>query len=82
MTENDDISHTVFVPSMKTLRIARFVNYTLIIVVLHHVLLFSLEAFSFSSFGILVLRMVSSMVFTFVLIFAIEYFRFKKKDNI
>lgn len=79
---NSDNMHNTFIPSIKSMGANKFFNYTLIIVILHHILLFFMEAFSFEAFGTLVLRMVSSMIFTMVLIYAIEHYKFKAtKEN-
>ena len=81
ITNNDNINHNKFVPSIKTMGNNKFFNYTLLIVILHHILLFLMEAFSLEAFGTLLLRMVTSMIFTLILISAIEYYKYKASEK-
>ena len=40
-----------------------------------------MEAFSLEAFGTLLLRMVTSMIFTLILIIAIEYYKYKASEK-
>ena len=69
------------VPSYKSFGYAKFIRYTFILVAVHHILLFVIEAFSFFQPQMLFVRMLSSIVFTSLLIFIIEAFNLKKTRN-
>lgn len=56
-----------------------FFSYSLLLVVLHHLLLFYLEVFSFHEFFITFLRVIFSTAFTLILIFITEYLFLKNK---
>lgn len=62
------------VPRMKILGFT-FWKYAVAMVFFHHLLLFSLEAFSFSFFFIVLLKTVVSTLITLLLVFAIEKLR-------
>jgi rod shape-determining protein MreD len=55
-----------------------FTKYTLILVFAHHLLLFFLEAFSFSGFFLTMGRIIMSSVFSILLIILSQYFIFRK----
>ena len=55
-----------------------FVKYTVIIVVIHHLVLFYAEVFSFSHFFLTLLKVLLSSVFTLVFIVLSQFFVFRK----
>lgn len=56
-----------------------FLKYASLIVVIHHFVLFSLEAFSFSHFGMVLLKTLCSSLVTMLLIFGIQSINFKRR---
>ncbi|MBR0309257.1 MAG: hypothetical protein IJQ97_00075, partial [Paludibacteraceae bacterium] len=54
---------------------ANWLRITAILVTVHHVIVFMLEAFSFSHFGFTLLQIIVSGVFSYVLILMLEYVR-------
>ena len=56
---------------------AAFIKYAICIIVLHHFVLISIETFSFFNIGTILLRIFSSSILTFLLIYAIEGFSLK-----
>lgn len=54
---------------------ANWLRITAILVIVHHVIVFMLEAFSFSHFGFTLLQIIVSAVFSYVLILMLEYVR-------
>lgn len=66
------------IPSISNLRSA-FMKYAVTIVLIHHTVLISLSSFSYFNFTAIVLRIVSSVLLTSILIFAIEGFSLRKK---
>jgi len=67
------------IPSSHLFGFSRFIRYTLIIVTLHHILLFSIESFSFHQPSIVFIRMISSIFLSSILIFIIEAFNLGNK---
>lgn len=65
------------VPSMKRMGAWEFVRYALIIILVHHAILFVTEAFSVYSPLLLSLKIAGSALLTFVLVFALEIFNFE-----
>ena len=59
-------------PSFHTFGITNYLKYALILVAIHHVVLFFMEAFSFAHVGILLLRILLSVLVTSMLIAAIQ----------
>lgn len=47
--------------------------YALVLIAVHHLTLFSLEAFSFAHTGMVLLKTVCSTLFTFILVVCVEY---------
>lgn len=47
--------------------------YALVLIAVHHLMLFSLEAFSFAHTGMVLLKTVCSTLFTFILVVCVEY---------
>jgi rod shape-determining protein MreD len=68
------------VPSYQLFGYARFIRYALILVALHHVVLFVIEAFTFFQPLSMMIRMMSSIFFSFLLILIIEAFNLRKKE--
>ena len=56
-----------------------FIKYTILIILIHHSSLIILEYFSFFNIKTILLRIISSSLLTFIIIFAIEGFSIKKK---
>lgn len=67
-----------FEPGIYTLGIWPFARYAFVSVLLHHTVLFLLEAFSFAHIEYLLLRIFCSALLTVVLIMAIEFVRHKR----
>lgn len=67
-----------FEPGIYTLGIWAFVRYATIATLLHHTVLFLLEAFSLANIGYLSLRILCSTLLTMMLIMAIEFVRHKR----
>lgn len=65
-------------PGIYTLGIGAFIRYALTAALLHHAVLFLLEAFSIAQFGYLALRVLCSAVLTVLLIIAIEFIRHRR----
>jgi rod shape-determining protein MreD len=64
-----------YTPSKKVMGTSPFMRYLVIAVLIHHIVLLSIESFSFISFSILSLRIVLSTILTVICIEAIEWFR-------
>lgn len=64
-----------FEPSIRVLGIWPFLKYTLAAVLLHHSVLFLLEAFSFVSISYLLVRILCSTLLTVLMVMAIEFVR-------
>lgn len=73
--EKDDFDH--FVPSLGNLGIA-FMKYIFTCVLIHTTILISISCFSYLNFTVILLRILSSTLFTTILIYAIEGFSIKK----
>jgi hypothetical protein len=55
-----------------------FVRYAVVVVLIHHITLFCVEAFSFFSPLLLILKIVCSATLTLVLVFALETIGFDR----
>ena len=66
------------VPSYNAFGYIKFMRYALIIVAIHHVTLFTIEAFSFFQPGMMIARMLSSILLSTLLMFVIEAFNLGK----
>lgn len=64
-------------PNMKQLGFAGFLKYTIIAVLVHHLFLFYVEAFSFEGFFHTLFRIILSSVFSIVIILASQFIIFK-----
>lgn len=69
------------IPSSKTLGLWGFMRYAMIMVLLHHTILFVTEAFSVYSPIILSLKIVGSSLLTLLLIFALEIINFEPLET-
>ena len=69
------------VPSIRLLGLSKFIRYMLIMVMLHHVILFSIESFSFFQPWLMFTRMISSMLLTMLLMFITEAFNLGNKKK-
>ncbi|MDR0823711.1 MAG: rod shape-determining protein MreD [Prevotella sp.] len=67
-------------PSLSLLGSA-FMKYAILMVIIHHVILISIESFSYFNLKILLLRIGISTILTSLLIFAFEGFSLKKKNS-
>lgn len=61
-------------PSIRSFGIAKFINYAVVIIFVHHFTLFFLEAFSFEHFGLTLLRIVINSLVTLTIILGIQSF--------
>ncbi len=66
------------VPGIADFGFSWFFKYALIFTFLHHSFLFFVEAFSFSNFAEILVRIVFSTVFTLILIVSSQFIMFKK----
>jgi rod shape-determining protein MreD len=67
-----------FEPGIYTLGFWAFVRYAFVAALLHHAVLYMLEAFSFAQIGYLSLRILCSAVLTVLLILAVEFIRHRR----
>ncbi|MDR2627276.1 MAG: rod shape-determining protein MreD [Dysgonamonadaceae bacterium] len=67
-----------FIPSTGTMGMGAFSCYAAVVILLHHIALFCVEAFSFFSPLMLMLKIVCSSVLTLVLVFAMDAIRFDR----
>jgi rod shape-determining protein MreD len=75
----NDEQDSIKLPRMSSFGIVWFVKYTTIIVLVHHIVLFYLEAFTFSSFFFTLYRALISSILTIILIIITQLFLFKTK---
>jgi len=59
-------------PSMQTFGINQFTKYAILMVLIHHIVLFTMEAFSFEHVGLLIIRIFLNSIFTLILLLSIE----------
>jgi len=62
------------VPSLRLFGFGKFLRYTMIMVTLHHVILFSIDYFGFYQPALMITRLLTSIIVTLLLIFIIESF--------
>lgn len=67
-------------PSLGILRLA-FMKYAIFITLIHHIVLISIESFSYFNIELVLLRIILSTILTSLLIFAFEGFSTKKKNS-
>lgn len=63
------------VPSLKTMGVSPFLKYVVLSVFVHHLVLLTIEFFSFTSIPLLLLRVVACTLLTFICIVAVEGIR-------
>jgi len=66
------------IPSYRLMGFVKFFYYTLILVTLHHIILFSIDSFGFYRPIQLILRISSSILLTSLLVFIVEAFNLRK----
>ena len=66
-------------PSLKNQDIKWFVYYCLILILIHHFVLFYLEVFRFREFFITFIRVILSAAFTFLLVMLSEYLFYRRQ---
>ncbi|MDD4969133.1 MAG: rod shape-determining protein MreD [Paludibacter sp.] len=64
-------------PSFHTFGVSAFIKYVVLIVFIHHTILFTLEAFSFAHFGIMLAKILLSSLVTVLLILGIQSIKTK-----
>ncbi len=69
----------MIVPGFRSFGMNTFIQYATILVLVHHIALFSLSAFSFDALPYVLLKSVCSALFTLILIFIIEYYRSNRR---
>ena len=69
-------------PKLKVMGLEWFSAYSLILIFLHHLILFFVEAGGFDMFLYTLLKVVASTVFTFVVILIIQYLFYSAKRSI
>lgn len=70
-------NYEYFAPSIHTFGISQFAKYALLMVLIHHIVLFSIEAFSFYNIDLLLLKIFFNSIFTIVLLLSIERFKLR-----
>lgn len=68
------------IPGFRILGIA-FMKYSILLTLIHHIVLISIESFSYFNIQLVLLRILLSTILTSVLIFAFEGFSIKKKNS-
>lgn len=69
-----------FIPGIYT-SLGPFIRFAVLSVIIHQTILFGLEAFSLFNFNILLLRWVSSITLTLIILFALDSFMSKKNTS-
>ena len=67
-----------FLPSVQTMGTSLFLRYAIVMILLHHTILFSVEVGSFHEVGMLFLKIIGSATLTFILVIGCESFNIKK----
>ena len=67
-----------FEPGIYTLGIWAFIRYAFVTILLHHTVLYLLEAFAFANIGYLLMRSLYSALLTVLLVISIEFVRHKR----
>lgn len=73
---------TGMTPKLKIMGIEWFAAYSLILIFLHHLLLFFIEAGGFEMFLYTLLKVVASTLFTFVVILIIQYLFYSSRRSL
>lgn len=69
----------MIVPGFRSFGMNTFIQYASILVLVHHIALFALSAFTFEELPYVLLKSVISALFTLLLIFIIEYYRSNRR---
>lgn len=69
----------MIVPGFRSFGMNTFIQYASILVLVHHIALFALSAFSFEELPYVLLKSLISALFTLLLIFIIEYYRSNRR---
>lgn len=67
-----------FAPSMRIMGVSAFIRYALWMILLHHAILFMVDAGSFYHIGMLLLRIIGSGLFTLILVLGCEALSVKR----
>ena len=67
-----------FEPGIYTLGVWAFIRYAFVTILLHHTVLYLLEAFAFANIGYLLLRSLCSALLTVLLVVVVEFVRHKR----
>ena len=67
-----------FCPNVRNIGLTPFIKYTIVMIFIHHTVLFSLEAFSFAHFWVALLKVLLNAIFSFLLILATQIYSRKK----
>ena len=67
------------IPSYRLFGFGKYIRYTLILVTVHHIILFLIESFSFYQPWLVFIRMISSILLSSLLIFIFEAFNLGNK---
>lgn len=70
--------HDFLIPSFRSYGTGMFLQYAVYLVLIHHAALFFIEAASLFDIGNILLRTITSSIFTMLLIFSIEFFKLKR----
>ncbi len=73
---------TGMTPKLKIMGVEWFAAYSLILIFLHHLVLFFVEAGGFEMFFYTLIKVVASTIFTFVVILIIQYLFYSSKRSI
>lgn len=76
-----DDTDRVLTPSLSLLGFTEYFTYASILVLLHHVFLFSVESFSFHGYGSTLLRSLMSSAYTLALIFVTQLIFYRKSKH-
>jgi hypothetical protein len=68
-------------PTIQHLGIPWFLSYSGILIVLHHLILFYIEIFRFSEFFSTLFRVITSSIFTILLVVISQYLFYRKKEQ-
>lgn len=68
-------------PSSRTMGHAAFMKYLITMIVIYCAMVFTVEAFQFFNFRLLVLRILASTLYTFILLYAIDCLNLRSRDN-
>lgn len=68
-------------PSFQTFGQSRYLQYAAAMVAIHHTLFYLLESGSFNQIGNLLIKTVESVLITLLLIFSVEYFKYRHSIN-